>query len=285
MGIQYGVRARGFRGRSDRRLTPLAFLLWECHISVVSSDDANAPMTNRLTETSPSTRGRVLGAFYLFLIAAGIIAQVVISDRLVVSADATRTASNIIANKSLYRLGYTLFMLEMVANVVVSMMFYDLLKPVNRSVARLSAILGYTGCGIKTMARLFYYAPLILLSGASYLTGLQPGQAEAISLALIKLNYQGAAIAVIFFAGEGVLRGWLLYNSGFLPRFLGVMTMVAGFGWLTYLWPPLGSQASVAVALFAIATIIATSAWFFLRGVDDARWRARATLASASVWI
>ena len=80
-----------------------------------------------------------------------------------------------------------------------------------------------------------------------------------------------------------MLRGWLWYNSGFLPRFLGVLWIVSGFGWLTYLWPPLGSQAFVVVALFAIATIIATSAWFFLRGVDDARWKARATLASASV--
>jgi hypothetical protein len=54
-------------------------------------------------------------------------------------------------------------MLEMVAQVGVSALFYDLMKPVNRSLARASAILGFTGCGIKTLARLFYYAPLILL--------------------------------------------------------------------------------------------------------------------------
>src|SRR5689334_16146072 len=58
-----------------------------------------------------------------------------------------------------------LFMVEMVAQVVVSVMFHDLLKPVNRSVARISAIIGLVGAGIKTMARLFYYTPLILLSG------------------------------------------------------------------------------------------------------------------------
>ena len=78
-----------------------------------------------------------------------------------------KTAANIVANKSLYRLGFTIFMLEMVAQVGVSALFYDLLKPVNRSLARISAIIGLTGCGIKTLARLFYYAPLILLGGAS----------------------------------------------------------------------------------------------------------------------
>src|SRR6266852_7311249 len=164
-------------------------------------------MTNPLAESSPSTRGRILAALFLFVIIGGITAQTFISDRLVVRDDAARTAANILAHTSLYRLGFTIFMLEMVAQVGVSLLFYDLLKPVNRSVARVSAILGLTGCGIKTMARLFYYAPLILLGGASYLSAIQPAQLAALSLAFIKINNQGAAIGVIFFAFEALLRG------------------------------------------------------------------------------
>ena len=241
-------------------------------------------MTNALAETAPSTRGRILAALYLFVIAAGITAQALISDRLVVGNDAARTAANILANKSLYRLGFTIFMLEMVAQVAVSAMFYDLMRPVNRSLARITAIMGLTGCGIKTMARLFYYAPLILLSGASYLSALQPAQLEALSLAFIKINSQGAAIGVIFFGVETLLRGWLVFNSGFLPRFLGVLSMIGGLGWLTFLWPPLGNQAFMAVALFAIVGVLLTTGWLFIRGVDDVQWRARAALAATSIW-
>ena len=241
-------------------------------------------MTHPIAETSPSTRGRILAALYLFVIIAGNTAQGFISDRLVVGDDAARTAANIVANKSLYRLGYTIFMLEMVAQVAVSALFYDLLKPVNRSVARLSAIIGLTGCGIKTMARLFYYAPLILLGGASYLSAIEPAQLEALALASIKINNQGAAIGIIFFGFEGVLRGWLLFKSGFLPRFLGVVSMVSGLGWLTFLWPPLGSAAFIGVALFAIAGVIAFAGWIFIRGVDDVKWRERAALAATSIW-
>ena len=69
-------------------------------------------MTNPLAETSPSTRGRILAALYLFVIIAGITAQAFISDRLVVRDDAAMTAANILANTSLYRLGFTIFMLE-----------------------------------------------------------------------------------------------------------------------------------------------------------------------------
>jgi hypothetical protein len=38
------------------------------------------------------------------------------------------------------------------------------------------------------------------------------------------------------------------------------------------------------VALFAIASVILTTGWLFIRGVDDAKWRERAALAATSIW-
>lgn len=241
-------------------------------------------MTNPIPETSPSTRGRILAVLYLFVLAAGITAQALISDRLVVANDAAGTAANIQAHTSLYRLAFTIFMLEMVAPVGVLVLFYDLLKPVNRSVARLSAILGLTGCGIKAVARLFYYAPLLLLGGASYLSAIPATELEALSLALLQINSQGAAIALIFFGFEVLLQGWLMFRSGFLPRVLGVLSMIAGLGWLTFLWPPLGYRAFMGVALLAITGSIALTGWLLIRGVDDVKWRERAALAASSIW-
>lgn len=241
-------------------------------------------MTNTLTETLPSTRGRILAALYLFVTLAGITAQLFIADSLIVEGDAAATAANIRDGATLYRLGFTIFMMEMVAQVAATSMYYDLLKPVHRSVARLAAIIGFTGCGIKTMARLFYYAPLILLGGSAYQTTLAPPQLETFSLLLIDLNTQGAAIALIFFGFESLLQGWLVFKSEFLPRFLGVISMVGGLGWLTWLWPPLGYEAIMVVALFALVGIIAMAGWLLIRGVDDTRWRARAALSATSVW-
>jgi uncharacterized protein DUF4386 len=241
-------------------------------------------MTNFIAEVSPSTRGRILAALYLVVILGGVVAQLFITESLVIPNDAATTAANIVANKSLYRLAFTIFMLEMAAQVAVSVLFYDLLKPVNRSVARLSAIFGLTASGIKTMARVFFYAPLIVLSGAPYLSVMEPAQLEALALVFLKINSRGAAIALIFFGFETLLRGWLVFKSEFLPRFLGVLSMIGGLGWLTFLWPPLGSQVFMGVALFAIVGVIATAGWLFIRGVDDVKWRARAELAATSIW-
>lgn len=237
-----------------------------------------------LSEASPSTRGRILAVLYLSVIAGGVTAQALIADRLIVGGDAAATAANILANRSLYRLAFTIFMVEMAAQMATSMMFYDLLKPVNRSIARVALIMGLTGSGIKTMSRLFFYAPLLLLGGAPYLAVFTPGQLEALSLTLIRINNQGAGIALIFFGFETVLRGWLLFESGFLPRFLGVISVIGGLGWLTWVWPPLGSQTFIVVALFAIIGVIATTGWLLIRGVDDEKWTRRAALAATSIW-
>ena len=225
---------------------------------------------------SPSTRGRILAVLYLVVIIGGITAQAVIADSLITSNDAQKTAASIMANKSLYRLAYTIFLIEMAAQVATTALFYDLLRPVDRSMARLSAIFGLIASGIKTMARTFFYAPLILLSGAAYLATIEPAQLAVLSLVLIKINSQAAAIAVAFFGFETTLRGWLIYRSEFLPRFLGVISMVGGVGWLTFLWPPLGNAAFTYVAVFAIAGVVVTTGWLFVRGVDDAKWRASA---------
>src|ERR1051325_1054834 len=137
-------------------------------------------------------------------------------------------------------------------------------------------MMGLTGCGIKTVARVFFYAPLILLGGAAYLAPLQPAQLETLSLVLYKLNNQTAGIACIFFGVELVFEGWLLFQSGFLPRFLGVVTIISGFGWFTYIWPPFISTMFLPVALFTIAGAFVKIGWLFIRGIDDAKWRERA---------
>jgi hypothetical protein len=246
------------------------------------SHDSTGP-SPRLA-SSPTTRARVLAGLYLLVIAGGIIGQAVITDRLVVGADAELTAANIVTHRALYRAAFSIFLIEMVAQVAVTMLFYDLLKPVDRSVARLSAVLGLVGAGVKTFARVFHYAPLILLSGATYLAAIAPPQLAALSLAAIKINNQGAAIALVFFGFETVLQGWLIWKSGFLPRTLGALAMIGGLGWLTFLWPPLGSQLFMAVALFAIVGVLVTCGWLLVRGVDDTRWRERAAIAATSLW-
>ena len=231
----------------------------------------------RSTTMSPRRNARVLGVFYLITIVLGVIGQGFIANSLVKPGDAVTTAANITSNVDLLRLSFMLFMIEQVAQVVVSMLFYELLAPVNRTASLLSAVLGVVGSGIKAMSRLFYLAPLFVLGGAKYLDSFTPDQLHALALVLFRVNGAGTQIALVFFGFSTALQGWLILRSTFLPHALGWLALLSGAGWLTFLWPPLGGALFVYLALFAIVGALAMIGWLIIVGVDEARWKAAAS--------
>lgn len=237
-----------------------------------------------LTEISPTAKARLTGLLYLVLIVAGIFAQGFVAERLVSGRDAGVTANNILGNESLYRLGFTIYLIEMSAQIATAVLFYQLLKPVSRTASQLYVVFELVGCGIKTMSRLFYFAPLLVLGGATYLSVFNKVQLEALAQLSIRINDQGAGIALAFFGFSSVLQGWLVFKSTFLPRWLGVIGMIAGIGWLAWLSPSLGEQTFLYVALVGILGSLAIIFWLIVFGVDELRWRERADASAASIW-
>ncbi|HZE93325.1 MAG TPA: DUF4386 domain-containing protein [Gemmatimonadales bacterium] len=222
---------------------------------------------------SPKTLARVTGALSLLVLFGGIVAQGVIANGLVVPRDAAATATNILAQPKLWALGFTIFLVEMAAQTAMTTLFYLLLKPASRTAALLALVFGLVGCTIKTLARAFYYAPLLVLGGASYLSVFDTGQLQALSLLLIKINNQIAGIALVFFGISTFFQGYLIVKSTFLPRFLGIIAIVSGLGWLTWAYPALGSALFYPLIIVAMLGLLLTSGWLLVRGVDEQRWR------------
>src|SRR2546430_2041143 len=156
-------------------------------------------MMERIGETSPRFEARITGALYLLTMLTGIFAQGFVSRSLVVDGDAAATATNILTHKSLFQLGFTVYLIEMACQIAMTALFYDLLKPAGRNVSLLAAFLGLSGCVIKTFSRVFYIAPLFVLGGAHYLSVFNPEQLQALALLFLKVNDQGAAMALAFF--------------------------------------------------------------------------------------
>jgi hypothetical protein len=229
-------------------------------------------MKTRTHETSPQVYARIAAVLYLLVITAGIIAQMVIGSRIIVDGDAAATASNILANKDLFQLGFTFYMIEMTCQIAQAVLFYILLKPVNRNVALLAMVFFLVGCTIKAISRLFYIAPLLVLGNSSDLTMFSAEQLQALSLLLLNINNQAAGIALAFFGVSTFLNGYLVFRSAFLPQILGVLSMVAGLGWLTFLYPPLGNQLFMVVLLLGLIGSLSMIVWLLARGVNVEKW-------------
>jgi hypothetical protein len=222
---------------------------------------------------TPSLRAvaRFTGAFYLLTIVTGIIAQVFISDRLVGPGDAAATAASILTHEPLYRLGFTIYLIEMACQVTFTVLFYRLLRDVNRPVAQLALAFGLVGCTVKLLSRVFYFTPLLILGGSGFMASFTPDQLAGLARLSLAINDQGAAMALVFFGLTAMLNGYLAFRSGFVPRALGVLSMLGGAGWLSFLNPSFGLRVFPIVAAIALLGSIAWILWLLAVGGGDRR--------------
>src|SRR4029453_472864 len=96
-------------------------------------------MTKRSIRISPQRYARICGVLYLYIIVAGIFAELFVRGGLVVSADAAATASNIMAHETLFRLGFSGELLHLAFDVAVAGILYAFLRPVYWKVPFLGA--------------------------------------------------------------------------------------------------------------------------------------------------
>jgi hypothetical protein len=230
-------------------------------------------LTDRTTKTSPRLKARITGVFYLLTILAGIFAQFFVSDQLIVYGDPAATASNILNHETLFRIGFGVYLIEMACQIIMTALFYDLLRPVSKSQSLIAAFLSLAGCVIKTLSRLFFIAPLLVLDNPSGLAGFSIEQSQTLASLFFRLNNEGAGIALAFFGFYTIIKGYLIFRSTFLPKILGILGMIAGLGWLSFLYTPLAYRILPLVMMLGLLGAVLQIFWLLIFGVDEKRWK------------
>jgi hypothetical protein len=239
-------------------------------------------MTNRPADTSPKVYARTAGWLYLVVIAGGIFEELFVRSALIVRGDAAATAANILANEMLYRWGFAAGIIILLSNVPLTLIFYDLLKVVNRRAALLMVFFLVVGTAVQAVNLLNHFAPLVFLKGAPYLSVFDVEQLQALAYASLRLQLTGYDIALAFFGFYCLSAGYLIFKATFLPRILGALLALGGLCYVTnsfagFLFPEFRAGLLPYILLPSGVAELSLSLWLIVKGVNLSRWEKRAS--------
>ena len=152
-------------------------------------------------------------------------------ENLVVPGDAAATIGNIAADDGLFRLAIAALLVVTFLDIVVAWALYVLMKRVNETLAVLVGWLRLVAPAVFAVALANLLVVANLLGNAASST-LQPDQLGAQVMASIASFNNGWDMSLAIFGLHLVGLGYLLFKSVDFPRFLGVLVMVAGGGYL-----------------------------------------------------
>jgi len=224
---------------------------------------------------------RIAGVLYLITLVAGGFGEFYVPSALIVSGDATATAKNIIASDSLLRLGFASYLVEAMCDIGLTLFLYLLLRPVRQDLALLAAFFRLVSTAVFAVAELFYFAPSFILGRPGSLQSFSPDQLNALALLSLRFYGYGGGIFMVFYGVPSVLLGYLIFRSGYLPRFLGVLLALSGVAFVirNFLLVLAPAFASSLLLLPAPLAALAMTVWLLVWGVDVPRWEETAARA------
>lgn len=233
-------------------------------------------MATRAAETSPLAYARVAGFLYLLLIPFSGFGILYVPSQLVVPGDAATTASNIIASEGLFRSAIVSNLVGQTIFILLVLVLYKLLKSVNKNLALLMVVFVLISVPIAFINEINHFAVLILLSGADYLTALEADQVHAQVMFFLDLHQHGILVAQIFWGLWLLPLGYLVFRSGFLPKILGLLLMIGGFGYLfDVLMFSLFPDFDITISQFTFVGEVLLPLWLLFKGVKVEQWEER----------
>src|SRR5688500_15477235 len=152
-------------------------------------------------------------------------------NTLVDAGNPTATVANIVESEGTFRLAIAAFLVVAFLDVLVAWALYVLLRPVNGT---LSMLVGWlrlaaAAASLSALANLLDVAQLL---GSPVALTLPAAIAEAQVMASVASFHNAMDIHLAVFGTHLLGVGVLVYKSDQFPRFLGVLVVIAGAGYL-----------------------------------------------------
>ncbi len=222
--------------------------------------------------TDEKELGQLAGLLYFIVVAAGIFSLAYVPSKTIVAGDFQATAAAIAASEPLFRFGIAGFMVMQAAFLVLPLALFRLFRTVDLpasvlmvSLAAVSVPLGLASLANKLDA-------LSLLTDPYFAQSLAPERLLAAAKASLDAYGHGLLVTRLFWGLWLFPFGYLVLKSRMLPRFLGVLLVLGGLGYLINVFGELlvpqysGLRVSGYIGLPAAAGEIGTCLWLLLAG-------------------
>ncbi|MFK7772579.1 MAG: DUF4386 domain-containing protein [Saprospiraceae bacterium] len=175
---------------------------------------------------------RLSGLLYLLVIIFGIYAELYVRAKFIIPDNTAATVENILTHAVTFRMGFVSDLLMQVAYFFLAFTLYHLFKNVNKSHALLMLLSVVISVAIMCINMLHQYAAIILLEKENLTTAFDIEQVNELVLFTLTLQKYGYRIAQIFFGIWLFPLGYLVYQSGRIPKWIGILLMIGCFSFL-----------------------------------------------------
>ena len=221
---------------------------------------------------------RIAGLLTLMIVVFAPFSMLYVPSVLIVPGDAATTANNIIASEGLFRLSMVSDSVVFLIEIVLTVLLYVLLKPVSKTLSLVAAFARLAMTVIQGINLFNYFFVLLLLSGAGYVTVFAPDQLQALVLLFLNAHQSVVLIWGLFFSLHLLVLGYLVYQSGYIPKLLGILLIIASLSYLTQSFGnillPKYEELFASVGFLSIIEV-AFPVWLLIKGVNVEEWKKR----------
>jgi hypothetical protein len=238
-------------------------------------------VAHRTLHPTPQLYARLAGVLYLINILCGFFGEILVRARLVVPNDPAATAHNILAHQFLFRCGIAGDLVMHLTDVPSIVLFYVLLRPVSKDLSLLAACFNLVQTSMLVANKVTLSAALSLLTASPH--ALDTPQLQQMALSSLTLHEDGFSIGLVFFGVTCLVTAWLIYQSGYLPRTIGIFQAIAGLCYLInsfslILSPTFAQKLFPFILLPAALGELGTCLWLLIKGLNVEKWNERQRL-------
>jgi hypothetical protein len=223
--------------------------------------------------SSTKTVARLAGLLYVLISIPGFYGLIVVPSALVVHGNPAATAHNILASQTFFRSGIVADLVCQALFILVALVLYRLLKGVDKTLAVLMVILLVVQVPLAFVAEVSHLNAVKLLDSTGPAAAFSEAQRNALMMVSLGSYSHGMLVDEIFMGLWLFPLALLIFRSGFLPRFLGVLLVMAGLAYvaesITWLLVPAYGDAVGKLASPVRALELVTPLWLLIVGAKD----------------